>query len=367
MLKNKNKKSAKIKSEVTQPEEKVVVEKEEETKSHEERKIFNTFGGILWALFLVFIGILFLLNNFGIVPWNIWGTLWRLWPLFIIFAGIQIITGRSKILNLALGCLLFVFFSIIIAIVISINNSSFRGWIKSSLNIDLGSIVNLRVPSEKRETITVGSNDFEDVKARKVNLEVTAGEFTLAENNTDDYFKVDATFPEGHGQPIVGKEKRNDTLEIQFNTEEKNFWSLPFAGSTKRKYDFSLGNLDIPTDLDLSMTAGDGDIQMDSLVLSNLQIEMTAGDLQVDLKEGSIPEEMSIKLTAGSLKLSLPDNIGIKVNYDLTAGSLEVGDQEFDGASEDGTYETENYDRATKTLEINIEMTAGDVTIELDN
>lgn len=69
------------------------------------------FGGII----LIFLGLLFLLNNFGIVPWSVWSVLWRAWPVFLIFIGLEAIFGKTRkgsgllalILILLLGFILF--------------------------------------------------------------------------------------------------------------------------------------------------------------------------------------------------------------------------------------------------------------------
>jgi len=46
------------------------------------------------ALILIVLGTVFLLNNFGLLPWSIWGMVWRLWPLFLIIPGILILVRK---------------------------------------------------------------------------------------------------------------------------------------------------------------------------------------------------------------------------------------------------------------------------------
>lgn len=60
---------------------------------HHCRKNSDISGGIIF----IFIGIIFLLNNFGVIPWGIWHQLWKFWPVFIIFAGVKVLLGRSVI------------------------------------------------------------------------------------------------------------------------------------------------------------------------------------------------------------------------------------------------------------------------------
>ncbi len=48
------------------------------------------------ALLLIFIGALFLLNNLGLLSWNIWNELWKFWPVVIILLGVQMLLGKSR-------------------------------------------------------------------------------------------------------------------------------------------------------------------------------------------------------------------------------------------------------------------------------
>lgn len=54
-------------------------------------------GNVFLALILVFIGAIFLLNNFNILPWSIWNSLWKFWPVILIAWGLQVIFKGSWI------------------------------------------------------------------------------------------------------------------------------------------------------------------------------------------------------------------------------------------------------------------------------
>jgi hypothetical protein len=47
--------------------------------------------GLFWGIFLLFLGVVFLLQTFNILPWELWSTLWRLWPVLLVIAGISIL------------------------------------------------------------------------------------------------------------------------------------------------------------------------------------------------------------------------------------------------------------------------------------
>ncbi len=59
-----------------------------------EPKPRQTHHAPLWGIFLLFLGILLLLQNFGVLPWGLWGTLWRFWPVLLIIIGLDILAGR---------------------------------------------------------------------------------------------------------------------------------------------------------------------------------------------------------------------------------------------------------------------------------
>ena len=49
---------------------------------------------ILGPLLLIAVGLLFLFNTLGVLPWSLWDTIWRLWPVVLILIGVDILFGR---------------------------------------------------------------------------------------------------------------------------------------------------------------------------------------------------------------------------------------------------------------------------------
>jgi len=54
-------------------------------------------GGSLDAILLIVIGFIFLLNNLGILSWEVWTVLWKFWPVILILAGVEITLGKSTL------------------------------------------------------------------------------------------------------------------------------------------------------------------------------------------------------------------------------------------------------------------------------
>ncbi len=48
----------------------------------------------IFGILLLFLGTVFLLQNLDILPWGLWGVLWRLWPILLISLGLKILLRR---------------------------------------------------------------------------------------------------------------------------------------------------------------------------------------------------------------------------------------------------------------------------------
>ncbi len=74
-----------------------------ETRTPREDRV--PIGGVI----LLFLGVVFLLHTLGILPWGVWGVLWRFWPVVLIIVGLGILLRRYNhwLVSLLLLALLF--------------------------------------------------------------------------------------------------------------------------------------------------------------------------------------------------------------------------------------------------------------------
>ena len=97
---------------------------ENENTPIQKRRGYN--GDVFGAILLITIGILLLLNNFGVLPWSIWESLWKLWPIFLVSAGLQLVAGDSWIANFVLGIVFAIVVWQVVTQVIFTNNSRLK-------------------------------------------------------------------------------------------------------------------------------------------------------------------------------------------------------------------------------------------------
>ena len=62
-----------------------------------EKRPHRVVDAPIWGIFLLFLGVVFLLQTLNILPWALWGTLWRFWPVLIIIIGLGILLRRSNV------------------------------------------------------------------------------------------------------------------------------------------------------------------------------------------------------------------------------------------------------------------------------
>ena len=62
-----------------------------------EQKPHRVIAAPIWGIFLLFVGIVFLLQTLNVLPWGLWGTLWRFWPVLIIIIGLGILLRRYNV------------------------------------------------------------------------------------------------------------------------------------------------------------------------------------------------------------------------------------------------------------------------------
>jgi predicted ferric reductase len=98
----KKKESIQDSSEITREQEDNVYDTKYRRRKIRERSYIGAFV-------VIFIGVVFLLNNLGILPWEAWRQIWRLWPILLILFGIEMIFGRSRWAQIIIGILVILF------------------------------------------------------------------------------------------------------------------------------------------------------------------------------------------------------------------------------------------------------------------
>lgn len=137
--------------------------------------------------------------------------------------------------------------------------------------------------------------------------------------------------------------------------------SIPEPSTVQYTWDIQLSD-SVPVDLDVSLGAGEGNLDLSSIVLRSLDVEMGAGEAIVILT-GDYDEsfDANIRGGVGSATVMLSNDVGVRVEVSGGLGSLNVA-----GFNQDGNvYTNDAYETSDVTINIRMEGGVGEITLQL--
>lgn len=287
------------------------------------------------SIVLIFLGFIFLLNNFGILPWEIWQSLWKFWPVILILVGLEFIFGKQVSWKLLL-IVLFLIFGL--PFLLSTNPFSKELTQNESLKIE-----------EKLGTIIAGKID--------VDLGVTNLDITPLASQSAEIVKGSAQYPKSIG-----------TLQKDFKIEDGT-GILKIKGSFNSNIPLVKGtallNLDltqaIPFEINLKLGAGLSNIDLSNLSIS--KFELDSGVSSINIK---FPEKGTIKAViqggAANITIEVPKTLEAKIRFQATIKSLNISEERF--SKRDGEYISQNYETSSDKLDLELNTTVASVTIK---
>lgn len=130
----------------------------------------------------------------------------------------------------------------------------------------------------------------------------------------------------------------------------------------KSEWDLQLTN-DIPIDLDVKMGVSASTLELNGIQLDSLSIDSGVGESVIDLSgEWKKDFPVDLDLGVGDVTIILPKQTGVKLKVSKGIGLLSAKD--FINQS-NGVYVNEAYEDADVTIEVDIDIGVGNVTVEL--
>ena len=294
-----------------------------------EKKSKNwNIGAMFWGLLFVLIGVLLLLNNFGIIEVNL-SNIWQLWPVLIIGIGLSVLSPRgwlwgiiSVILTIAmLGLVAF-------AVIDNPTYRDLRGW-------------------SNQDTKKL-SDDA--VKAAKIDITIDTPATSLSLSSSDSRRGVEAIQQSKSTNLNIDAETRGDTRYIRIGSESsRRFW---FRGGVANNLDIDLTRkLPVSLSIDTGAASVSGDLSQ--VKLKSLNID--TGASSIDLKLGAIESRQEVVLDAGASKLAfkIPKSVGVRVESN---GGLKSTNFEGIEKVSESVYESKGFADSEKQITIRAEL-----------
>ena len=303
---------------------------------------------VFWAFILIAIGILFMLNNFGVLEFG-FRTLWSLWPLILILWGISILPIRDGIKIAALVVVLaltVIFFNKIAEKSSWFHFHNFRGWSDRDWEDEEDNTTynyqpqNLSVPYDS----LTGKGELRlDAAAGNFNLQGITSDFLSFSKSGDIGNYSLTTTSEGNTKMInLSLEKsgirhsvNENKVEIRLN--EKPSWNL----------DFDIGAAEILMDL--------RDYKIDTT-----SIDAGASSIDIKIGDKNPLTVMTFNAGASSIKVEIPKESGCQIKSE----SFMIS-KEFDGFTKkgDGIYQTDNFNTGKNKIMLTIKTAISKIEI----
>ena len=291
-----------------------------------------------FGIFLLSIGIIWALVNIGIIDWSVFESVLVLWPLLLVMAGINVVFRDNPIVK-TVTWLLF----LAIVIVYGYYNDRNAGFIP-------GRAVNGEKVVVQKLTET-GSGELR-LALGGTRLFVDSETQNLMDAYTED---PDVRYTEDY-------RNNNETAVLKF---EKKLRHITF-GRRMGEYnsEFHL-NKDVLWDIDMDIGAVSGTLDMSELKVRDLDMDVGAGNLKLIC--GNKQESSRIKIDAGASKIGLvvPKDAGVRIKVDGVLSKENLENLGWDKRS-GGYYVSPNYDGTASKIDVDIDMGAGKLTVDVE-
>lgn len=297
-------------------------------------------GGIIIPTILVVLGILFLLSNFGVISGDFWLSLWKFWPLLLVLLGVEIILGVTRgwvaILLALLAVVVIVAVGSALAFGFSHGSWLRRERVSQTWEVELGSLAEAQV----LVTFGAGKIDIGSLPLRSTKL-----------------LEGQIEYDRARGTPVRDLEQRDGkgilTLRAASGTRA-------FLGVGDEDWELNLSR-DIPLDLSLDAGAATIDLDLESLNVRNLRLQVGASTVKVKFPESAGTTSAVIKAGAATINIDIPEGVAARINTALGLSSLHIDTNRF--PKSDSYYISPGYDTAKNKLEISIDTGVSSVTI----
>lgn len=326
------------------------------------------YRSLFWPIVLIGVGLMWLLNNVGLISAANISVVFRLWPLVLIVMGFDLLFGRK---SPAVGAMIGI-----------ITVLTFIGLML--VGPALGLAANLDVQSASY------SEPLDDASSAQIELDGAMGALTVsASEDSSNLFDASLNYvgeveyqTSGQSQRVISLRQTDDNSGISFFTFN---W---LADEEPLSWDVSLSP-DVPMDLNINGGVGSSRLDLSDIQLQSLNINSGVGQMSVNLPamadsynatinsgtgqiDISIADNAALDLIVnggvGQVSIDVPEGIGVRLEAQSGIGNVSVpGDfrrlSGDGGMGENGVWESENFDSAERQITIDYSGGIGGLNI----
>ncbi len=200
--------------------------------------------------------------------------------------------------------------------------------------------------------------DLENAHSVRAQLMMGAGELKVS-GAADALMEADFSFNVADWKPEVSYDVSGEKGEL--TVEQGNGEGVRLGGDARNEWDLRF-NDDVPIDLVVKMGAGESDLDLDSLTLTGLDLEMGAGETMVNLS-GDYGQNLdaSIEGGVGEATILLPNEVGVRVRAKGGLSKINAEGLQREGEA----YVNDAYGESDVTLEVDVQSGIGEINLEV--
>ncbi|MEJ7778933.1 MAG: DUF5668 domain-containing protein [Daejeonella sp.] len=296
---------------------------------------------IIWGLIFIFVGSVFMLDNFDVINFY-WGSVWRFWPVIFILIGANMLFSRFS--NNTTGPILAASVTVLVLAFIGYQGStprSDRGW------MHFESDNHERNEDADWKAVSSFSEPYTGAKAATLNIQGGATVFEISDT-TASLFQADVKDPSG-GYTL--NKTTLDSIEVlNFRKREirRRGFKLDDMESNEARMRLNSGPV---WDITVEMGAGETDFDLQNFKVRNLRFEGGAASFQAKIGSKVPVMDITVETGVASVEIEVPEASGCRILVDSGLSS-----KDFDGfvKQSDGAYETSNFKTAINRVNISL-------------
>jgi hypothetical protein len=304
-----------------------------------EQRNFYRRGSLVWPVVLIGLGVIFLLNNLGILSWDIWMTIIRLWPLLLVAVGLDILFGRRSGVWAAITVFLIV--------------GLFAGgtWlVQTTGSIWSGETSTQKISHPLKDSssavidINFGVGELEMGKISDLNT-LLEGVLDITEDETlkqDLYFDDETAYLE---LSSTGTQFYPSTLFRDWEKDSRN-WTINLSET-------------VPIDLEIDTGAGRSEIDLTGINLIELNVDSGVGETVVYLPDSG-DFNAWVSLGVGELVVYVPEDLNVRIHMDTGIGNNSISGDYLQAGS---VYYSPGFEDSEDQVELYVDGGIGEVRV----
>lgn len=292
----------------------------------------RALGAPIGGIVLLFLGIVFLLQALDVLPWGVWGTLWRFWPVLIIIIGLNILLRH------------------------------YSRWVVSILIFALlwaclgGAYWQYAPPAGALNKSY--SEPLSNLERSSISIDFDGGSLSLGSLVPDspNLVEVDSNTKGGDIEANFHQQNGEGSLHLSARSIDRFFWSGPFIDWE------AMFTQNIPLALDINSSASSISLDLSNLLTPEVLVELNAGNCQVTTPSSAGTTYIKINANVSNIEVTIPAGVAARILLDTNVTSVDVDRNRFPQSGD--YYMSEDFGTSGERVELEIRCNVGRVQVK---